>query len=139
MTPIDLPAAVEPSEWTLVFHRKASSPWFSFVALGRFKHVSAFAYLSGLNGWVIHDWQYGGLHVAVLPHSDETCRLLTAMFGGPDTEWVEMRRLPGPTSRTGFRLGSCVGAVKHLLNIKSRALRPDSLYRFCKKCDIASA
>lgn len=124
-----LPAAVEPVEWTLVFHRKASSRFFAWIALGRFKHVSAFAYLPGLKGWVVHDWQSGGLRVAVLPHNDEAPRLLTAMFGGPDTEWVETRRRPQPATRTGFRLGTCVGAVKHLLNLKSKALRPDGLYR----------
>lgn len=128
MNPIDLPAAVEPDEWTVVFHREASSRWFSFIALGRFKHVSAFAYLPGLRGWVIHDWQHTGMRVAVLPHSDEACRLIRAMFG-PSTEWVTVARRPGPSSRTGFRLGSCVGAVKHLLGIRSHALRPDALYR----------
>jgi hypothetical protein len=129
MNPTALPAAVEPEEWTLVFHREASSRWFSFIALGRFKHVSAFAYLPGLKGWVIHDWQHGGLRVAVLPHSDEACRLITSMFGGPTTEWVKVRRAPAPPSWTGFRLGSCVGAVKHLLGIPGNTLRPDALYR----------
>jgi hypothetical protein len=129
VTPFELPATVEPEEWTVVFHTKASSWWFNFIALGRFKHVSAFAYLPGLQGWVIHDWQHGGLRVAVLPHSDGACRLIRSMFG-PDTKWVEVRRRAGPASRFGFRLGSCVGAVKHLLGIPGHALRPDALYRY---------
>src|SRR5712675_159793 len=101
MTPFELPAAVEPTEWTVVFHTRASSWWFEFIAFGRFKHVSAFAYLPGLQGWVIHDWQYHGMRVAVLPHSDEACLLIRRMFG-PDTEWVEVRRRPGPSAFTGF-------------------------------------
>jgi len=129
MNPVELPVAVEPEEWTVVFHREASSRWFALIALGRFKHVSAFAYLPGLHGWVIHDWQHSGLRVAVLPHSDETCRLIASMFGGPSTEWVKVRRRPGPSSLSGFRLGSCVGAVKHLLGLRSLVLRPDGLYR----------
>ena len=128
MNEFSLPTAVEPEEWTVVFHREASSRWFSFIAFGRFKHVSAFAYLPGLKGWVIHDWQHGGLRVAVLPHSDETCQLIRSMFG-PTTEWVQVTRRPGPSSWSGFRLGSCVGAVKHLLGIRCVALRPDGLYR----------
>lgn len=129
MNEVALPAAVEPVEWTLVFHTQASSPWFDFIAFGRFKHVSAFAFLPGLNGWVIHDWQFSGLRVVVLPHSDATCRLIRSMFG-PDTEWVRVARQPGPVSRTGFRLGTCVGAVKHLLGIRCNALRPDALHRY---------
>lgn len=135
----DLPEAVEPVEWTVVFHREASSRWFALIALGRFKHVSAFAYLPGLKGWVIHDWQYGGLRVAVLPHSDEACRLLTAMFPTATTEWVPWRRSADPSSRSGFRLGTCVGAVKHLLGVPGHALRPDGLYRYLKRHEPACA
>jgi len=127
MNVVTLPAAVEPEEWTIVFHREASSRWFSFIAFGKFKHVSAFAYLAGLNGWVIHDWHAGGLQVAVLPHSTETCRIISTLFGGG--EWIKVRRQAG-TSWSGFRLGTCVGAVKHLLGLRSNALRPDGLYRY---------
>lgn len=134
MIDVALPAAVDPEEWTVVFHREASSWWFSLIALGRFKHVSAFAYLSGMNGWAIMDWQAGGLRVAHLPHSDDAARLLVSMFGGPGTEWVQVRRRPA-SSRSGFRLGTCVGAVKHLLGISSYALRPDALHRHLVRWD----
>lgn len=126
MIEFSLPVAIEPVEWTVVFHRKASSRWFALIAMGHFKHVSAFAYAAGPNVWVIHDWQFGGLRVAVLPHSDDACRLIASLFGGPDTEWMPVRRRP---SATGFRLGTCVGAVKHLLGLRTWALRPDALYR----------
>ena len=42
MEPIEPIGAAEPAEWFVVFHPEASSRRLSALAMGRFKHVSAF-------------------------------------------------------------------------------------------------
>ena len=122
MGDFEFPEAVDPERWTLVFHRKAQSRLFSLIALGTYKHVSAFAYLPGLKGWVLFDWQFRRARVVVLPDSPEAKAILLAIVRG--NEMVDVVRKPG---RAPFPRCFCTGAVKHLLGIQSRALRPDAL------------
>jgi hypothetical protein len=123
------PEAIEPLQWNVVFHRKAKSWWSSSIAMGHFKHVSAFAYLQGLRGWVLFDVQFSKLRIVVLPDNQESQAILSQVMSGNAV--VEMVRREGGGVRF-FRVGFfCTIAIKHLLGLPGGALRPDRLYRDC--------
>lgn len=118
--------AFEPEVWTVVFHRKSSRRWIDWLAFGEFKHVSAFAYLAGIRAWLVYDVQHSGTQLVVIPDCDTAISLLDRMYG--DCLQVRMRR--GEGGPGGARLGFfCVPAVKHLLRIRSSALRCNALLR----------
>lgn len=122
------PEAIEPVEWNILFHVEAAGRWSSLIAMGRFKHVSAFAYLGGLKGWVLYDVQFGRTRLVVLPDNADSRRVLSQVIG--NNVWIVMRRRDGrvPWFRFGF---FCTVAIKHLIGLRSGALRPDALYRDC--------
>lgn len=123
------PEAIEPVQWNVVFHRKALSRWSSAIAMGHFKHVSAFAYLAGLKGWVLFDVQFSRLRIVVLPDTFDSRVILGQVMKGNAV--ILMSRREGGGIRF-FRLGFfCTSAIKHLLGIRSSALRPSALFREC--------
>lgn len=128
--PIELPAAVEPDLWNVVFHRRASNRFFAFIAFGKFKHVSAFAYVPGVRAWLVFDVQYRNIRTVILPDSVAGNAVLAALT--VDSEIVQVRRRGG-RHQILLRLlpWSCVPAICHLLGLPGGALRPDALYRYC--------
>ena len=124
----ELPGAVEPSEWFVVFHVKSMSRILSLLAFGRFKHVSALGYCPGFRAWLLYDAQWGGMRVRLYSH--ETMRAMFAEYSR-GCAVVKIARLNQPmrlSSRLGFY---CVPAIKHLLGLRNGALRPDALLRHC--------
>lgn len=122
---VQMPVAVEPTQWNVVFHPVAATPWMNRLPIGRFKHVSAFAYLAGLKGWLIYDVQMGSTRIIVLPDLDASMQIIGKLTDGCDILSIDRRE----GGSTGGRLGFwCVPAVKHLIGIRSGALRPDRLY-----------
>ena len=117
---------IEPGEWTVVFSPHAANWFFRIIALGRFKHVWAFAFLHELKTWLIYDVQYGGTRITAFPDSEHSQSVITAMIEGCDLVTVKRQEGNSVSMRFGF---FCVPAIKHLLGIKSHALRPDSLLR----------
>jgi len=119
------PAAVEPTLWNVVFHPVAATAWMNRMPIGHFKHVSAFAYLAGLKGWLLYDVQLCATRIIVLPDLDESMKIIGRLTEGCDILSIERR----DGGSTGGRLGFwCVPAVKHLIGLRSGALRPDRLY-----------
>lgn len=125
---VTMPVAVEPVLWNVVFHPEAATPWLNRLPIGKFKHVSAFTYLPGLKGWLIYDVQLSSTRMVVLPDLDASLDIIARMTEG--CEVIAMRRetADASTGRLGFW---CVPAIKHLLGLRSSALRPDSLRRDC--------
>jgi hypothetical protein len=119
---IEIPAAIEPTEWFIVFHRKSMNRWLSLLAFGEFKHVSAFAYCPGLKVWLIYDVQWSGTrHLLVDIDS------IKAWVAG--CEVVKIARGTAPMGMSA-RLGLyCVTAIKHLIRLRCVAPHPDGLYR----------
>lgn len=112
----------EPTEWFVVFHRKSTHRILSFLALGPYKHVSAFAYAPGFKAWVIYDVQWRGTSIRIVDQA-----ALLELTRGLDILKV---------SRTGAHMGGssrlglyCVTAVKHLLGLRCVAATPTQLYR----------
>lgn len=124
---VNLPAATEPAEWFVVFHRKSASRLFSALACGEFKHVSAFGYCAGFKAWIVYDVTWAGTFIRLVAHNDEGKRTLGAW-----TDDCDLIRIPRSEAapRIASRLGLyCVSAVKHLLGLRCVAATPSGLYR----------
>ena len=120
---------IEPS-WILVFCKSPGRWWVRLLAWGRYHHVKAIAHLPRMRGWLIYDVKFNGTRV-MLAHEDDpgTGAFLRDYLDNTDT--IAMPRLPIP-KRSFPQLGFwCTIAMKHLVGIRSRALRPDRLWQDC--------
>jgi hypothetical protein len=116
-----LPDGFEPSYWNVVFH--PSKGRLARLLLGRFQHVSAFAYVPGWRVWVIYDCQWGGTRISFVSHGT----LIVPVIRNCNV--VKFDRVYKPmvlASRFGFY---CVPAIKSLLGLSCVAATPDGLYR----------
>jgi hypothetical protein len=116
-----LPDGFEPSYWNVVFHPSKSR--LNRLLLGRFQHVSAFAYVPGFRCWVIYDCQWGGTRISFVSHGTLIVPFIR------DCSVIKFDRVYKPfvlTSRFGFY---CVPAIKSLLGLSCVAATPDGLYR----------
>lgn len=120
--------ACEPSRWTVVFHRTAANRFFSIIAMGHFKHVSAFAWVPDLRVWAIYDVSFRRTRFAFLPDTPESKALLQQVITGNCMVTMEAREDAFPIFRIGLY---CTTAIKHLLGLRGGALRPDALFRLC--------
>jgi len=118
----------EVQRWTVVFHRTAANWIFSLIAMGRFKHVSAFAWVPDLRVWIVYDVGFRRSRIVLLPDTEESKARLRAVITGNCI--VTLNAMPGgfPLWRFGF---FCTSAIKHLLGLRGGALRPDALFRLC--------
>ena len=119
--------AVLPDSWFVVFHPKsAMGRWIRFFTPGKYKHVSAFAYVPGCNVWVFYDAQWDGLR---LVHMSQTKAEQTFVeLCDKDCAVIKIKAKDGPISvwdRAGF---SCVSATKHLLGLSCVSITPTGLY-----------
>jgi hypothetical protein len=125
---VALPGACEPSRWTIVFHRKAANRWFSLIAMGHFKHVSAFAWIPELRIWVVYDVGFRRTRIVVLPDNDASKAQLGAIIRGNAIVTMDVREGAAPFFRFGLL---CTTAIKHLIGLNCSPLRPDALFRHC--------
>ncbi len=58
---------LEPDMWFLIFETRARARWLHWLAMGRFKHVSAIGWLPDQRLWVVYDVSLGRTRVAVMP------------------------------------------------------------------------
>ena len=121
MDTYEVPDAIEPSYWNVVFHPSLTR--LNRLVLGRFQHVSAFTYIPGTGAWLLYDCQWGGVRLALIP------RLNVLVAYTRDCAVIKFDRRYQPfalTSRFGFY---CVPAIKQLLGLSCVAATPDGLYR----------
>lgn len=117
---------IEAKRWTIVFHRQAENRFFSAIAMGHFKHVSAFAWLPELSQWWIYDVGFRRTRLKVVVESEEAHRIIVGLARGNALVTMEVRDDDLPW----FRLGMfCTTGVAHLIGVRTRALRPDALFR----------
>lgn len=127
ITAVPGPLIVQPEYWTLVFNRKSATRWAGWLALGRYKHVRAYAYVPFLHVWVFYDVRLGGTDIIVAADGEPANALISSWI--QDADLVRMRRRP-PSRRVPV-LGFCVPAIKRLLGIPCGALRVDALRAWC--------
>jgi hypothetical protein len=134
MDEINLPEAIEPDEWYVIFHRKVAVRWLSWLAFGEFKHVSAMAYCPGFKAWLVYDTQLRGTRIFLVAHGRDGETIKPFFIERTrDCAVVKIARghaHMGLSSRWGLY---CVPVIKHLIGLRSAALRPDKLYKDCIK------
>lgn len=128
METMPAPGPREPARWTIVFHRKAANRFFSIIAFGEFKHVSAFAWIPDLRIWLTFDAGFRRTKIVALPDTDESKALICGLIAGNAIVTMPVRDDALPLMRLGL---FCTTAVKHLIGLNSSALRPDALFRHC--------
>lgn len=122
-----MPLAAEPAEWFVVFHRTSVGWFFSALACGEFKHVSAMGYCAGFKAWIVYDVGWSGTTVRLVAHNAEGIRALGKWTDGCDL--VKIARtgaVPHHSARMGLY---CVSSIKHLLGLRCVAITPLGLYR----------
>ena len=123
----EVPAfGVEARRWTVVFHRKAENRFFSLIALGHFKHVSAFAWLPELGIWVFYDVGFRRSTIIHMADGIPAQATIAAIVDGNALVTIEPRMDGLPIMRLGL---FCTTAIAHLLGLRCVAVRPDALYR----------
>lgn len=123
----EIPAfGIEARRWTVVFHRKAENRFFAAIALGEFKHVSAFAFIPELGIWTIYDVGFRRTRLTHLADTDHAKTILAHIVKGNCIVTVEAQDDNLPLMRAGL---FCTTAIKHLIGVRSSALRPDRLFR----------
>lgn len=105
--------------WFVVFHPKEKKHWWA----GRFSHVS----LAGFSNetWTHLDLKRGGVDVRVFYAYDDVQDYLSFLSA---YHVVLKFGLPIATGKEWLRPMTCVGFVKHVLGVRSRALLPDQLF-----------
>jgi hypothetical protein len=116
----------EPARWVLVFQRQSKLRIARWLSFGEFKHVSAYAFLPIAKAWLIFDVNAERTSSIVIGDGGEVPWLKSLMN---DAVLISMPRGPGAGRLPVF--GWCVPAIAHLLGLRTWALRPDSLYRYC--------
>lgn len=129
-------SAIEPRFWILAFGRDAAEWWIDWLVPGRFKHVKAAAPLPGLDAWIFYDVHLGGTSIVVVPSGPEA-QIMWANFRA-GSELVRFHVKRGSKTNPWFSILSrfgfgffCAPAIKHLIGLRSGALRPSALYRDC--------
>lgn len=120
------PDGIEARRWTVVFHRQAENRFFSMIAMGRFKHVSALAWIPELGQWWLYDVGFRRTRLRVLEDGQIAQGVIAAIVRGNATVTIDVREDGLPLMRLGL---FCTTAVSHLLGLRCSALRPDALYR----------
>jgi hypothetical protein len=123
----EVPASgIEARRWTVVFHRQAENLFFSLIAMGHFKHVSAIAWVPELSQWWVYDVGFRRTRLKVLVDGGNAQAVIAAIVKGNATVTVDVREDELPWMRLGL---FCTTSVAHLLGVRCAALRPDALYR----------
>jgi hypothetical protein len=120
--------ACEPARWTIIFHREAENWIFSLIAMGRFKHVSAFAWLPDARVWLLYEVGFRRTRIVVLPDTEASKADLSRLIAGNAIVTMPVRHDAVPLFRVGL---FCTSAIKHLIGLSSGALRPDALFASC--------
>lgn len=118
----------EAMRWTVVFHREAENWLFSLIAMGRFKHVSAFAWVPECAVWLHYDVGFRRTRIIVLPDTAESKAYLGQLITGNAIVTMPVRGDAVPLARFGLL---CTTAIKHLIGLSCSALRPDALFASC--------
>lgn len=122
------PLVIQPETWTLVFSREAATWWTGILALGRYKHVRAYAYVPFLHVWIFYDVHLRGTDIVIAADGEPANRMISTWIRNADLV-VMRRRAVDHRSIPAF--GFCVPAIKRLLGLRCVSLRPDALYRHC--------
>jgi hypothetical protein len=118
---------IEPN-WILLFSKKRGRWWVRLLACGRYHHVKAIAYLSTMRAWLFYDVKFNGTRLMLAREDDPGTRAFLHDYLD-SCDLVAMPRLPIPKRVVPHAGFWCTLAMKHLVGIRTAALRPDRLWR----------
>lgn len=118
---------IEPN-WTLLFSKKRGRWWVRLLACGRYHHVKAIAYLPAMRAWLFYDVKFNGTRLMLAREGDPGTRAFLHDYLD-SCDLVAMPRLPIPKRVAPHAGFWCTLAMKHLVGIRTGALRPDRLWR----------
>ena len=118
---------IEPN-WILLFCKKRGRWWVRLLACGRYHHVKAIAYLPAMRAWLFYDVKFNGTRLMLAPEDDPGTRVFLHDYLD-SCDPVAMPRLPIPKRVAPHAGFWCTLAMKHLVGIRTGALRPDRLWR----------
>lgn len=118
---------IEPN-WILLFSKKRGRWWVRLLACGRYHHVKAIAYLPAMRAWLFYDVKFNGTRL-MLAREDDPCTPAFLYDYLDSCDLVAMPRLPIPKRVAPHAGFWCTLAMKHLVGIRTAALRPDRLWR----------
>lgn len=114
-----------PRLWLVFFGEAVTPAWWRFLLKPGFRHVSAAAWYDDQQRWVWFNPTWRGTVIELYAPSEFDARL--GQLAGTSSAILRVR---SRFDRGGAPAAShCVGAVKALLGIRSRALRPYALFR----------
>ena len=116
----------KPRLWLVCFTNGDGHAWWDRLLRPGFRHVCAASYYADVGAWVLVDSTRTGLVVEVVPPDGFDGRMAQLV-----RDSAAILRVPSAEgrSRAEFHAGWCVGTVKSLLGLNSRALAPFGLYR----------
>jgi hypothetical protein len=120
---------IEPN-WILLFSKKRGPWWVRLLACGRYHHVKAIAYLPALRAWLLYDVKFNGTRL-FLAHEEDPATNAFLHDCLDDCDLMAMPRLPTPKRVAPHPGFWCTFAMKHLVGIRTAALRPDRLWQDC--------
>lgn len=116
-----------PQRWLLIFETKCD--WrFARLIPGRFKHVFTVGYCADIDTWMVYSVERDGTKIGAWRPGDDFERWLSGVVPHAGVLRVEAA---GTATRMPWFTFWCVPAVKHLLGLRSGALWPDQLWRYC--------
>lgn len=117
-----------PSVWYAAFYGDEDRWWWDRICKPGFRHVAAYTYYPGPGVWVLYDVTFNRTCIRVFSREEWMawmrtlpCHTKHLRCGIPD----EPHARPWWLKLTFW----CAPAVAHLMGIRSRALRPEALYR----------
>lgn len=122
-------ATAQPQTWTLVFKRRSSSRFRSFIAFGRYKHVCAYGYVPYLHVWVFFDPHWEGNQIFIASDGKMAEKMIESWIVDADLILMPQQRF----IRVWMPpiLGWCVPSIRRLIGLPGSALRVDTLFRTC--------
>lgn len=112
--------------WYVAFFNGPERHWWSFMCRDGFRHVAAFGYDAEAGFWLLYDVTLNRTVLRALP-SDRMDAWVDHLPANARIVHFEPPSAPEPPAvRIGFW---CAPAIAHLVGVRSRALRPEALYR----------
>jgi hypothetical protein len=118
---------IEPN-WTLLFSKRRGRWWVRLLACGRYHHVKALAWLPAVRSWLFYDVKFNGTRLLLAPEADAATHAFVLNYLA-DCDLVAVPRLPIPKRIAPHAGFWCTLAIKHLVGIRTSAMRPDRLWR----------
>lgn len=113
-------------EWYVAFWDGDQPHWWWRLCQPGFRHVAAFAYYPDMAVWLVYEVTTRRTLIHALAPSQMDAWVESLPVNRTIVAFEPTQEPEAPALRLGFW---CTPAVAHLVGVRSRALRPEALYR----------